>query len=457
MIIQAQPGPQENFLASEADIAIYGGAAGGGKTFALLVEPLRHVNVKGFEGVIFRRTYPEIASPGGLWDVAQELYGAVGCTAKANDLSFHFPQGATVSFWHLNNEKDKNKYQGSQICYLAFDELTHFSQSQFFYLLSRNRSMCGVRPYVRCSCNPVPSGEPGGWVADLIAWWIDQETGFPIKERSGVLRWFIRQDNEFIWAETRQELKDQYPMSLPLSLTFIPASLSDNQILMRTDPGYLAKLMSLNYIDRMRLLDGNWKVTAEAGKVFNRDWFAVEHVLPEGGAMVRFWDFAATEKSLKSQDPDFAAAVLMRRVNRKFYVEDCVWGQWSPSQTLEQFEKVTREDLLRSQELGCSSYAVRWEQEPGSASKLLSSHLTGRLAGVDARGVLPGKSDKITRAMPFAAQCEHGNVTLRAGRWVAAWLAHMHSQPMAVHEPTGIGSGRRVERRTIGATIDCGA
>src|SRR5436305_14925946 len=71
---------------------------------------------------------------------------------------------------------------------VCFDELTHFTAHQFFYMVSRNRSTCGVRPYIRATCNP----DADSWVADFLAWWIDPQTGLPIPERAGVLRYYIR-------------------------------------------------------------------------------------------------------------------------------------------------------------------------------------------------------------------------------------------------------------------------
>jgi Terminase large subunit, T4likevirus-type, N-terminal/Anti-CBASS protein Acb1-like len=202
--IGPQPGPQTQFLSSPADIAIYGGAAGGGKTFAELLEPLRHVSNKDFGAVIFRRTTPQITNEGGLWDESGKLYPMLGAKPNQTDLSWTFPSGATVSFKHLEHEKTVLNWQGSQVPLLCFDELTHFSQKQFWYMLSRNRSMCGVRPYVRATCNP----DADSWVAELIAWWINQDTGYPIPERAGVLRWFVRIGDSIIWADRPEDLAE---------------------------------------------------------------------------------------------------------------------------------------------------------------------------------------------------------------------------------------------------------
>ena len=129
MIIQPQPGPQEMFLSSPADIAIYGGAAGGGKSYALLLEALRHTNNKNFGAVIFRKNANQIMSEGGLWDTASEIYPYAGGKPSRNPRpTWKFPSGAKISFAHLEYEKDKLGWQGSQIPLIGFDELTHFTE-----------------------------------------------------------------------------------------------------------------------------------------------------------------------------------------------------------------------------------------------------------------------------------------------------------------------------------------
>lgn len=252
--IRPHPGPQERWLASSADIAIYGGAAGGGKSWALLMEPLRHISNPDFGAVIFRRTYPQITGEGGLWDTATKLYPQFNAKMLDGTLDVKFPAGSRVTFRHMQHEANKRDWQGSQIPLIGFDELTHFTESMFFYMLSRNRSTCGVRPYIRATTNP----EAGSWVLELIRWWIDPDTGLPIPERDGIVRWFVRVNSELVWADTREELKERYPDSEPKSLTFVAAKLEDNPTLMREDPGYLANLMALDRVERERLLGGNW-------------------------------------------------------------------------------------------------------------------------------------------------------------------------------------------------------
>jgi len=137
--IRPQEGPQTAFLSSPADIAIYGGAAGGGKSWALLAEPLRNISNPKFGAVIFRRTTTQIRNEGGLWDESSHMYAPLGGDPKDMTLDWRFPSGANISMAHLEYDKSVLNWQGSQIPLLCFDELTHFSARQFFYMMSRNR------------------------------------------------------------------------------------------------------------------------------------------------------------------------------------------------------------------------------------------------------------------------------------------------------------------------------
>lgn len=173
-VLRPQEGPQEQFLSSSADIIIFGGAAGGGKSYAVLLEPLRHVtNNKRFYSVIFRRNATQVRNPGGLWDASNNIYPRTGGIPLQQPMDWRWPNGGRVKFSHLESESSVNDWQGSEVPLIIFDELTHFLESQFFYMLSRNRSMSGVKGYMRATTNP----DAESWVAKLIEWWIDQATG----------------------------------------------------------------------------------------------------------------------------------------------------------------------------------------------------------------------------------------------------------------------------------------
>lgn len=323
--ITAQPGPQEEFLACSADICIYGGAAGSGKTFSELVEPIYNIKtVPGFNAVCFRRTTPMIRSGGGLWDESLKLYSG-HAEPKETTLEWLFPcKGSKtpnkLKFAHLEYEKNALDHQGAQYCLILFDELTHFTEYQFWYLLSRNRSVCGVKPYVRATCNP----DPDSWVAKFISWWIDKRTGYPIKERSGVVRYFVRFNNELIWANTEEELKRIYPELSPRSFTFIAATLEDNPALMKADPEYRGKLLALPEVEKERLLYGNWKIRPAGGNVFKREWFRhtiSETILHQMQWQIKIgsWDTAfKVDKDGNTSDPDYSVYTLWG-VNQQGY------------------------------------------------------------------------------------------------------------------------------------------
>lgn len=263
-----QPQPkQREFLETKADIALFGGAAGSGKSLAILLDfanPKLLANPQ-YGGVIFRRTYPEIRNEGGLWDESGIWYSRLGAIANESRLTWKFPTGATVRFSHLQHEKDIYRWQGAQVSRVGFDELSHFSKKQFFYLLTRMRSLT-IQPKMRATCNP----DAESWLAQFVDWWINPQ-GYPYPERSGVLRWFIVKHDEVIWDESAIALQRRYPGCNPKSFTFISAKLTDNPALLEKDPSYLSNLEAQDSVERARLLDGNWRVKKSESRLFSSE------------------------------------------------------------------------------------------------------------------------------------------------------------------------------------------
>lgn len=434
--IRPQPGPQTQFLSTPADIAIYGGAAGGGKSWALLLEPLRHKDKKNFGGVVFRWELTQVTNEGGLWDESSEIYGGL---AKSN-ASYHywtFPSGARMSFRGVQHEAGVRKFQGSQIPYLGLDELTHFPESVFWYLVSRNRSArAGIRSYVRATCNP----DPDSWVRQFIDWWVDDE-GFAIKERAGVIRWLVRDNGQNHWYDSKDDAADAWPEYVDKfgdefckSVTFIPADIFDNPALLSNDPGYLANLLALPLVEREQLLKGNWNVKATAGKVYNRTWFEIVDAdrLGRGGIDVRFWDLASTEKKTKGDDPDYTATVKMRYKNDVWTVIDAYQIQTAAANVEKLVFQVAELDKREAKRNG-TRYKLRWEREPGSASKRESMRWTLALRGIDAKGVL-ATEDKLSRARACSVQAESGNIKLLRADWNAMLLTNLHGFPDLPHD-----------------------
>jgi predicted phage terminase large subunit-like protein len=421
------------FATSKADIVVYGGAAGGGKSFGLLLEAARHAPcVRGFHAIIFRRQLTEITRSGGLWDESLGIYGYFGGVPKVGLHEWRWPHGSRVVFGHLQVETDVLSWHGSQIALLGFDELQQFSFHQFWYLLSRNRSTCGVRPYVRATCNP----DADSWVADFVSWWIDPASGFSIPERAGVLRYVVRgPDDRLLWGDTADEVRphlripEDWPSDLPRpepkSVTFIPAKLSDNPELMRRDPGYLANLLNQTLVERERLLGGNWKIRPASGLYFKRSWVEVVEAAPIMREMVRYWDLAATEKT-ESNDPDWTVGVKLGRDSSGYiYVLDVIREHAGPFE-VERLMKNTASQDGRECKIG-------WGKDPAQAGKFQTQHLARLLEGY---WVLPEpeSGDKVTRFGPTSAQCEAGNVKVLRAPWNEPFFRTLEGFPDLAHD-----------------------
>jgi len=314
---------------------------------------------------------------------------------------------------------------------ICFDELTHFTAHQFFYMVSRNRSTCGVRPYIRATCNP----DADSWVAEFLAWWIDPETGFPIPERAGVVRYYMRVSEKIVWADRPEDLVQHLPRPetlppgvdppRPISVTFIPAKVFDNPALLQANPEYFAWLLSLPLLERERLLGGNWKIRPAAGLYFKRQWCAVVDEVPADLDVVRYWDLAATEKT-ELNDPDWTVGIkLGRDKNRGYWVLDVVRARANPGDV----ERL----LLNTASQDGKRVRIGFGKDPGQAGKSQALHL---VRAMSAFTVAPAteSGDKLTRFGPFSAQCRAGNVKILRGPWNEDLFRVLEGFPDLAHD-----------------------
>jgi predicted phage terminase large subunit-like protein len=410
IVIRPQP-KQEEFLSCPADIVIFGGAAGSGKSWSLLLDPLRYANVKGFNAVIFRRETPQIRKTGGLWQKAKNLYIPIGGKPNKSSLEFVINE-AIIQFSHMEHEDDKYNWDGVEICFIGFDELTQFEEDQFWYLLRSNRSDCGVSPYIRATCNP----DPDSFVYPLIKWWLDDNDEYPDYSKSGIIRYFVRYNDKIYWADTADELKKDFPDELPKSFTFIPAKLEDNQIFLEKDPAYKSNLNALSKVDRERLKKGNWKIRPTAGNIFNRSWFEIIDILPSNIiAKVRFWDRAATKKKKSKYT---AGLKLLKSSDNVFYIEHVDRFKEGPLETKKRIKNVATQDSKET--------PIRLEQEPGASGVFEIDDMIRYLAGFDVKSKCPS-GDKVTRAKPASASAEAGNIKILKGPWNEDFLIEAHN------------------------------
>lgn len=439
LIFEPQAGQQTAFLSSHADICIYGGEAGGGKTFGILLETLRYVENSDFSAIILRRSKQQVRQKGGLWDESYKFYPKFDPKAKPNGtfLTWTFPSGSTIGFSAIQYDKDKYNFDGTQIPLILFDELQGFTEEMFFYMLSRNRSgQCkGIKPYIRATCNP----KPKSWLKRFIRWWLDDEGRYADYSKSGKIRWFIRDGDKIIWADTKEELLIDYPKSNPLSVTFIPASLKDNPALLKNDPDYEAKLSALPYFERLRL-KGDWKVEPGGGLIFKKEWFKKAIAIPNNIVeIIRYWDRAATETKTDAErrekkgknDPDSTSGILMARCkNDSYFVLDRINFRGTPGTVQEKIKSVAEQDRHNFPDV---PYSVGLEQDPAQAGKAEIDFYVKLLSGFHVRK-FAARQNKIVRSSPLSSQVENGNVYVLESSWTDDYIDQLVGFPDAPHD-----------------------
>lgn len=376
---------QKVFLRTNSIEALFGGAAGGGKSSALLMAALQYVEIPGYSAILFRRTFADLSLPGALMDRFKSWMSNYDDVHwNSNSYVATFPSGARISFGYLNNTNDYLRYKGSEFQFIGMDEVTEIRESDYRYLFSRLRrpasgELSKVPLRMRAASNPAPN-------------WVRQR--------------FI--------VEGLQENR-----------IFVPSLLTDN-------PGidadsYRQALSTLDPIERRRLEEGDWWATT-LGSLFDRTSFEiidsteVPHVL-SSARFVRFWDLAATEPNYNNPDPDWTVGTLMLFDQGIAYILDVRKARVKGDKVEQLIAQTALEDG--------PNVPIRMEQEPGSSGKaLIDQYARYILPGYDFMGIR-STGDKLTRARPFAATVANGNVRLVRGPWLTDWLDEMSSFPEA--------------------------
>lgn len=310
-------------MASPADICVFGGSAYGGKSVAVLLWMLQVALAAKTSCIVFRRESPRLFGGGSIWEESHNIYrGAGGVPRQSPSHEWRFPNGSTIEFSHMQYEHDAHNHQGKRYQCVVFEEATEFLESQFWFLWGRTATKSGVRRHVRMTCNP----DPSSFVRKLIDWWIDED-GLPIGERSGVLRWFVRDvRGDLHWFDARDEALAQFPNDRPASLTFIPARTSDNKL---GDPHYAETLKALPLVMRARMLGGNWNIQESSGNVLRREWFPVVDALPSPPLReVRGWDKGA----VKDGDATAGAKVVDLGPGKGWAIVDIAESRGTPGE-----------------------------------------------------------------------------------------------------------------------------
>ena len=363
---------QEDFLILETEEAMYGGAAGGGKSEALLMAALQYVEEKNYAALILRRTYKDLSLPGALMDRAFEWLHNSPAHWNNQEKTWEFPSGASLTFGYLAHENDKYQYQSSEFQYVAFDELTQFSQTQYEYLFSRLRRLEGSHIPLRVRSASNPGGIGHEWV----------------KQR------FINNND--------------YP--------FIPASYKDNPYLDQKE--YEKSLDKLDHITRRQLKHGDWTVNPEGG-LFKREWFNIAKTTPqEFKRTVRGWDLAATIAK-PGTDPDYTVGLKLGvDHDNNVYILDIRRMRGTPKQV---------EDLiLTTAQLDGKKTMIVMEQEGGATGKIVIDDYARKLIGYQFKGK-PAKKSKEERAKPVSSHAENDLFYVLNKKWTTEFLDEIES------------------------------
>lgn len=406
---------QEMFLNSDATITIAGGAAGSGKTYTSLLIALKFMQHPRATGVIFRRTSKMLTAPGSIWHEAIGLYSQIypDLRIRSRELEIIFPNGALLKFSHMQHENNKFDHKGGQYSLVIFDEATDFTEDMIVYLLSRMRNAyVDYKPQMFCMTNPDYNSFLREWIQD---YYLDPNSGIPIPERTGKKRYFFRQGNTMLWYDTLAEAEaahgagDESGIS---SFTFIGATCRDNPPLLKAQPDYISRLMSLPRVEKERLLDGSWFARVENAGLWKREWVQlVDHPNGRARKRIRAWDFAFSKPSEQYPNPDWTRGVLISKDNTNVYtVEDVV----SIRDRVHEVEKLVFDTALADGQ----DVIISIPLDPAAAAGAYAKDLQRKLAemGFMVKLTKPVKS-KITRFAPFSSVTQAGFVHVVKANW----------------------------------------
>lgn len=383
---------------------MYGGAAGGGKSDALIMDALQYAHCPGYSALLLRRTFPDLNLPGAIMHRAKAWLLPHGVRWNDRDKTFTFEGGAQLTFGYLETEKDKYRYQGSEYQYVGFDEGTQFEVGEYLYLMSRNRRTADIVDPL--TGDPVPlrmrmATNPGNigheWVRGRFVPATDAVTDEPVYPR-----------------DEQGEVR-----------VFVPARLSDNPHLNAEE--YARNLAELDPVTREQLLNGDWGVRPP-GEMFDAKHLGYidRDQLPRDIEWARGWDLAGTKKRPNTRrEPDWTRGVLMgySTSTQCVYVGDVEGMQGSPSEVERLVVATAERDRIWP-----GHRRHRLDLEPGSSGIAVADHYLTVLRGYDFEGVRP-TGPKSERARPFAAYWRAGRVMLVRAPWNGAYVAELQGFP----------------------------
>lgn len=394
--------------------------AGCGKSHQVLLKVLKYKDDPNFRGIFIRETSVQLSQAGGLYQEAEKMWKQFGAKFKTHpQMTATFPSGAQVQFKVCGADRDITNFDGGQFSLVVFDEAQNHTDVQIRYLESRIRSQAKGPHQLIATANPRRDSH----LMPFVNWYLDQETGIPIPERSGVERYYASYCGTMVFGDTREELIEKYPGVTPQSYTFISATVKDNPRMKILNPGYVARLENLKRVERERLLLGSWFAKETASGYFKREWCEIIKACPANVvARSRGMDLASSLASESNPNPDWTATVRISRDKQGFYIVEHVERYRKLTNGV--LDEIVRRSVQDKEEL-CQTVPVVIPKDPGASGAAAAQFFTKFLVenGVDARSeVVSGHSGKLARMQPFLALAEAGWVKVVEGDWNEMWF-----------------------------------
>ena len=329
-----------------------------------------------------------------------------------------FPNGALLKFSHMQHASNMYDHKGGQYSLVIFDEATDFEEEMIVYLLSRMRNAyVNYKPQMFLMTNPNYNSFLRLWIQDF---YLDPQSGIPKEELAGVKRYFVRQGNTMIWYNSLEEAEAIHGKGAESgisSFAFIPATCRDNPPLLKAQPDYISRLMSLPRVEMERLLLGSWYARPEETGMFKREWVTmVDHPNGRARQRVRSWDIAMSKPSEAYPNPDWTRGVLLSKDASSVYTfEDMV----SLRDRTHEVEMLIFETAVRDGQDVVISLPIDPNASAGAYAKDLQRRL-GEM-GFMCRLQKPVKS-KITRFAPVSSVAQAGFVQVVKGDWNKAFF-----------------------------------
>jgi phage terminase large subunit-like protein len=417
--------------------------AGSGKSHILNHLPLLVIDDPRTHCIMYRKTNPQLE--GGLWPNGCEIYKTkmpptMKPKVREQKKEIIFPNGAKIKYQQAENTaKAKDDAQGQEFTMVTVDEACQHDFEFLEYLMSRLRSPSRHFSRMVMSCNPDPDHK----IRELIDWYIGED-GFPIPEREGVVRYFIRESGEFVWGDTREDLGDRFGIAESdweekiISFSFVSGLVYDNPFMLENNKSYVAFLEGLNEVDKAQLLYGNWDARLVGANYWERGWLKEISTdeAPSDISWCRAYDLATTERSQANKYPDPTACAMIGKSNGYYYLAGNYHENFYDDlyEVYGQFCKRSGDrdnHIIMQAELDGDSVTIVLPVDPGASGRTayesMAANFTehGFLVKPDP---MPNNKSKLVRFQPFATACENGLVSILVDTFDKKTLSFIYKQ-----------------------------